>query len=166
MDTNFDWAIVLATFLGPIFAIFASERIRSRTDKDQRKNYIFRSLMATRRLAISPEHVNALNLIEVEFHKDKEVIKAWKDYLAHLNQVSDQMPNTQWIQIKDQKLAYLLEQISIKLKYKFTSMELFRGGYAPIGWQETEDLQRKTLHGLENLVSGKTSIPVTINNQQ
>ena len=109
MDTNFDWAIVLATFLGPIFAIFASERIRSRTDKDQRKNYIFRSLMATRRLAISPEHVNALNLIEVEFHKDKEVIKAWKDYLAHLNQVSDQMPNTQWIQIKDQKLAYLLD---------------------------------------------------------
>jgi len=166
MNTNFDWAIVLATFLGPIFAIFASEIIRSRTDKQQRKNYIFRSLMATRRLAISHEHVNALNLIEVEFHKDKDVINAWKKYLTHLNQVRDQMPNIQWNEIKDQILAELLEHMAIKLNYKFTSMELFRGGYAPIGWQETEELQRKALQGLEMLVNGKTSIPVNINSQQ
>jgi hypothetical protein len=64
MDTvmNVDtWAVVLATFLGPIAALLITFVRDSRTQKYNRRLHVFRTLMATRKIAISPDHVNALN---------------------------------------------------------------------------------------------------------
>ena len=54
-------AIVAATFLGPVFAVMISLWREARRDVRNRRLYVFRTLMATRRLAISNDHVNALN---------------------------------------------------------------------------------------------------------
>lgn len=42
------------------------------------------ALMATRRVGISPEHVSALNLVEVDFYQCAKVQEHWKTYKDHL----------------------------------------------------------------------------------
>ena len=71
---TFDWniritdiAIMLATFLGPILAVYASEKRREWNDARSRKVQIFRTLMATRAATLNPSHIESLNLVEVEF---------------------------------------------------------------------------------------------------
>jgi Family of unknown function (DUF6680) len=39
---------------------------------------IFKTLMPTRRTPMYPEHVGALNLIELEYYKDKTVLAQWR----------------------------------------------------------------------------------------
>ena len=39
---------------------------------------LFRTLMRTRRVPMSADHVGALNLIEIEFASEPDVLAAWK----------------------------------------------------------------------------------------
>jgi hypothetical protein len=78
MMTISDWAIVLATFLGPIVAIQIQKFIESRKASNDEKRWIFRTLMATRATVLSPERVQAYNLIDIIFYKDANVLSAWK----------------------------------------------------------------------------------------
>jgi hypothetical protein len=78
-------AIVAATFLGPIFAVLITIWRESASRKYSRRLHVFRTLMSTRKIGISPDHVNALNLVEVDFYKCKKVEAAWKSYQEHLS---------------------------------------------------------------------------------
>ena len=51
--------------MGPIFAVLVSLWREGRNDRQNRRYYIFRTLMATRKIAMSREQVDALNLDEV-----------------------------------------------------------------------------------------------------
>ena len=78
------WAIVAATGLGPIFAVLITFWRDARNSLRTRRLWVFLTLMATRRVNISPEHVNALNLVEVDFYACEMVQKHWKIYKDHL----------------------------------------------------------------------------------
>lgn len=69
------WAVVLATFLGPIFAILVSRFLEKRASLENRRLWTFRTLMATRRIGLSAEHVGALNTVEVDFYGCRNVEK-------------------------------------------------------------------------------------------
>ena len=71
------WAIVAATGLGPIIAILITLWRGAVTSKYNRRLYVFRTLMATRKVGISPDHVNSLNLVEVDFYGCRKVEAAW-----------------------------------------------------------------------------------------
>ena len=50
--SNETWAIVIATFMGPIFAVWTA--VAGGAERRQsRRFYIFRTLMATRKIAMS-----------------------------------------------------------------------------------------------------------------
>lgn len=76
---------IVALFAGPAFAVWLTRQLDDRRELQQRKYDIFRTLMRTRKMPIHVDHVGALNLIEVEFIKDVQVIAAWKSYLADLS---------------------------------------------------------------------------------
>src|SRR5262245_43696047 len=78
------WAVVIATFFGPVIAVLITRWNDRRTERRQRLLGIFRTLMATRRMTISQEHVAAINLIEVEFHGVQPVLDAWSVRLQML----------------------------------------------------------------------------------
>src|SRR3984893_9263784 len=80
----FGWAILGATFLGPIFAVLLTRYIDWKREAKNRRLYIFRTLMATRRAQLTTEHVTALNLIEIDFHGEQQILKAWKEYFENL----------------------------------------------------------------------------------
>src|SRR5690606_28809226 len=81
------WAVVLATLASPIFAVQVQKTIESITQGRAQRLGIFKSLMATRGASLSPEHVRALNMIDLEFvgRKFEPIRGAWKLYLDHLN---------------------------------------------------------------------------------
>ena len=87
-----DWLIIFAVLLGPVLAVQVQKAIESWKESKQRKITIFKSLMSTRRTTLSPRHVEALNMIDIEFSpkrpKEKRVIESWKIYLDHLNLTS------------------------------------------------------------------------------
>jgi hypothetical protein len=66
------WAVVLATIVGPVAAVFITRWNDHRREERNRLLYVYRTLMATRKIAISQEHVTAINLVEVEFHTPAE----------------------------------------------------------------------------------------------
>ena len=82
--SNDTWAIVFATFMGPIFAVWISLWREGRSERQKRRFYIFRTLMATRKIAMSREQVDALNLVETEFHSVSNVQDAYAAYVNHL----------------------------------------------------------------------------------
>ena len=59
---------ILAVLIAPILALFLSIWWNNRQEAKKRRIDIFRTLMATRTMGLSPVHVEALNRIDVEFY--------------------------------------------------------------------------------------------------
>ncbi|MEX3933142.1 DUF6680 family protein [Paraburkholderia phymatum] len=159
------WAVVLATFFGPIAALLITFFRDWRSQKYNRRLHVFRVLMATRKTAISNDHVNALNLIEVEFYKCKNVEAAWKSYLEHLNSrfpIEDEAGSMAWVETKERRLAELLFQIAKVLKFNISALDMFKGGYAPQGWAHKEARQNEMLEYVHDLAIGQKNIPLWI----
>src|SRR5262245_18700155 len=80
--------MVLAVLAGPILALYIQNRLNIRRETRDRKLWVFKTLMAARELRLSPEHVTALNMLDVEFYGDdkenREVIRCWNMYRDHL----------------------------------------------------------------------------------
>jgi hypothetical protein len=128
----FGWAILAATFLGPIFAVLVTRYIDSRREIRNRRLYIFRALMATRRAQLTQEHIVALNLIEIDFRGQREVLAAWKDYFANLSvDPNDQAKAQRAYAERPQLLTRLLHAIAKVVRYKIEQLDIMAGGYTP-----------------------------------
>lgn len=155
------WAIVAATGLGPILAVALTlwrEKVNSIYN---RRLYVFRTLMATRRISISGDHVNALNLVEVDFYHCDGVTKAWTEYKEHLNNTS--IPeDDNWREKKEKLLANLLFAMGAVLNFDIPAMEIFKGGYAPLGWAHRDAQQLGAYQFANDLAAGKNCIPIYV----
>ena len=155
-------AIGLATLVGPIAAVAVTRWNDRRHQTRERKMIIFRMLMATRRLEVSNDHVQALNLIEVEFHKSPEVMDAWQKLSAHLTADSMQPTPEEWNNRLRQIKAKLLGKIAEELGYSVTNLDIFAGGYAPKAWQINEDRTRHLTAYLFDLANHRNALPVAL----
>lgn len=64
---NRDWIMVAAMIAGPILAVQAQKIIESLQRKRDRRLTLFFTLMSTRATRLAPDHVSALNMIDIEF---------------------------------------------------------------------------------------------------
>ena len=155
------WAIVAATGLGPAAAVAITlwrEEVRA---KYSRRLHVFRTLMATRRMAISADHVNAINLVEVDFYHCRMVEAAWKIYKDHLND-STRPEDDAWLDKKEQLLAKLLYEIAAVLKFNIPAIEIFRGGYSPRGWAHRDIRFMGALEYVYQLAQGNAVLPMAV----
>src|SRR5438552_3620614 len=83
-------ATIFAIYFGPIKAVEISRRNDEFREAARRRREIFAALMRTRRAAITPDHVWALNLIQLEFAAHAAVLQAHRNYIANLNEVVPQ----------------------------------------------------------------------------
>ena len=165
-----DWLIVGSTLVSPLLAVQAQKWIERARERTNRKQAIFETLMTTRGARLQPEHVRALNQIDLEFSgngvgriqtqqstKDRTVVNAWKDYADVLNEDTDKMQETQfqlWVQRSEEKFIALLHAMSAALGYDFNAVELRRGAYHPKAYwlaerrqQVLQDALGRVLHG-------------------
>ena len=164
--TTADWMQVLAMLVSPLLAVQATRWIdRARESRARRVN-IFRVLMATRAAGLSPAHVEALNLIAVEFDKalgkDKRVIEAWRAYLAHLNERC--YPPDQWPTRRMDLLTELLYVMSRRLRYDFDKTHIRTSVYSPVAHGELEDDTLVIRKCFRELLELKRPLPMHITN--
>ena len=83
---------IVAIIAGPIIALQVQRQLDSSREARNRKLWVFKTLMSYRSTALSPNFVQALNLIDVEFdansEKEKAVRNAWKVLLDHFGDLS------------------------------------------------------------------------------
>ncbi len=80
--------VLIAIVGGPFLGIWAQGKLDEKRQAKERKLDIFKTLMATRATPLSPEHVRALNRIDLEFNggKEKEVQSAWNALVTHFGE--------------------------------------------------------------------------------
>ncbi|MGH7750523.1 MAG: DUF6680 family protein [Candidatus Dormibacteria bacterium] len=166
---------IIAILLGPVVAIQVDRYLNRQNDHRSRKLHLFRELMATRGTRLLPRHVEALNLIIVEYSKnipsENTVINAWKNYHAHLNnrvvKLAEEDEATfigrqsQWNTRQLDLLTELLKEMSKYLGLKYDDVEIREGVYSPQGWANTEGENNRLRQALLNILEGRSSLPVT-----
>jgi hypothetical protein len=169
--TKAEWLMILAILLAPLIAVQVQKYIEMLLEKYRRKLRIFYALMGTRATRLSPEHVQALNMIDIEFYgrkifgfryqseAEKEVQNAWKEYLDHLCTdvtTASEEELKSWIKKGEDYFIELLSRMAKSLKYEFDKVHLKKGIYAPKGHSEIELEIHAIRKGLVDvLVKGK-----------
>jgi hypothetical protein len=162
-----DWAIVFATIVGPILAVQAQKAVERFRESRRRKTHLFEQLMATRASRVSPEHVRALNMIDLVFYgerllgmsrrtaKEQHVLDSWKEYLDQLNNKADEGQLMLWVAKGDELFTNLLFAMSQDLNFKF-------GSYSPIAHGEIEAEERELRKATISLVTGKHALKMNV----
>lgn len=155
-----DWINIAAILVAPLVAVQVSLWLERRKERRRRQLETFRTLMATRASGLAPDHVKALNMIDVEFYgsdkSSKAVLQAWKAYLDHLN-----MPSTAskaWGTKREELLVDLLQKMATHLGFEFDRTDIKHTSYFPRA--ELEQLEIRKL--LLSILRGERGFPVYV----
>jgi len=160
--------------MGPILAVQAQKFVERTRERRQNKLRIFYKLMATRAARVSPDHVQALNMIDIEFYgaktfglrhqskKEKKVVDTWRIYHDHLNQQFEPETLNAWAARGDELFTDVLYAMSLDLGYEFDVVQLKRGIYTPRAHGEQEYAQIKIRDTLLKILSGEKSFPMAV----
>ena len=164
--TFIEWLTVAALMVGPVIAVLITRYWDGKREANRRKWEIFRTLMKNRRERLNPEFVGALNLIEVEFHREHEVIDAWKNLFNHLCQLSTgtKEQDERRHEETERLTATLLEKVAKSLGVKKDTLEIFKSGYSPQGWGDLETEQALMRRFLLEVLANERPFPVHISN--
>ena len=155
-------ATFIATFLGPLLAVEVSRRRDIERTLYQRKLDVFRTLMRTRLRALSEDYVNALNLIEVEFHDVENVISCWRRFLDMVNSppASNRDENMFEINRRKKVINEMLGHMSTNLGMKIDRIPVAEGGYNPQGHVDIEQDQDNIRTFYSDIAKGQKAFPV------
>lgn len=171
---NKDWIIVCATLLGPILAVQAQKAVEAFRQRSDRKAWVFSQLMATRAARVSPEHVRALNMVDLVFYgrrvlgvmyrskKEQAVLDTWKEYLDHLNTKVDDSALSLWTTRGDELFTNLLFAISQDVDYKFDRVQLKKGAYSPQAHGELEFEEAALRRAAIRVLIGETPLKMNV----
>ena len=177
-------ATIIAIILGPILAVQIQKLIERITQKRDEKRRLFMTLLATRARQLSPEHVQALNMIHVVFsnkkQKDQAVVEAWDLYRDHLcDRTEPPKPQAdgtvseadrikfdnllrEWGEKSNELLCSMLTKMADSLGYHFPELLIKKGAYTPQWHGDLEQHQMTILRGLAEIMLGLRSLPTKV----
>lgn len=163
-----DVLMVFAVFLAPFFAIFAQRAIERWKERRDRRLWVFKALMASRGAALSQQHVQALNMIELEFNapQDEAIRRAWRVYHDHLNSFPQDVGEAPekgavWSQKGNELLDAMLDVMGRALGYDFDRVAIRKGAYSPKGHADAEMELQVIRRLLAELLAGDRSLRVS-----
>ncbi len=168
---------IVAVLAAPFLAVFIQRHLDIIREARGRKLWIFKTLMGTRNSRLSPDHVQALNMIDLEFtgndKREKAVRKAWQEYLDHLGELTylpleeQQKQNDRWLEKCSEFLADLLYKMGLCVGYELDKVYLKKGIYSPKAHSEIEfenqivrRLTMEVLAGRKPLVTQTSVVPL------
>jgi hypothetical protein len=125
----------------------------------ERKQYIFRTLWVTRSNVVNVRHVEALNLIDLDYVDCQPVIAAWNEYLDHLNSDGTQ---TGWEDKRVALLTALLYEMGRALGYTYDKVLLKRHWYRPVLHGKFDEMDMTLREGFASIMKGETALPVRL----
>jgi hypothetical protein len=169
----FNVITIIAIVVGPILALMAQRILDESREKRKRKLALFHSLLTSRAMPLSPDHVRTLNSIELEFHphtgRNKAVIDAWRNYLDHLNtpRPADAVGSGQSWDLRSLDLQIeLIFQMSQSVGYDFDRSMIKRNAYYPVGLGTSENEQAALRRAALKVFEGSGEIRVRTNEDQ
>lgn len=161
-----DWAVVFATLVGPILAVWASEWRQQRRAVHERKEWVFRTLMTTRSTPLRQEHVAALNHIDFAFPQGEypKIADAWGLYYAHLNTPRGDTPDSfaRWEETANSLLSELIHLMASDLKISFSKTQIKKPAYYPSGYVFTEGQQNELRALALEVLKGDRPFPIRV----
>ncbi|MCF4099853.1 DUF6680 family protein [Maritalea mediterranea] len=145
----------IAIIVGPIAAVVISRWLDEVRDNRKRQIEVFRDLMRTRTAKISPTHVNALNLVEIEFYNNRRVLEIWRKYMKILHTEPFNQSDV------DKTFVKLLQSIANAVKMRNLDItDLLDPNYYPRGWNDEENLNFEIRLATLKMLRGETTISV------
>jgi hypothetical protein len=136
----------------------------SKEERDRRLN-IFKTLMATRATTVDFRHVQALNMIDVEFSsnssEDVAVRNSWKEYLDALNDHTE-FNEAHNLEKRRDLLAELLQRMGKALNYEFNFAYLKGRAYYPQGHEDDAVDNLKTKKAWLEIVEGNKPLKMEL----
>lgn len=141
MDKSINLLTLISTvaiIVIPIVAVVIGQYLQNRSKRRDDRMSIFKTLMTNRFFRWTNESVHALNIIEIVFAKDKEVLKQWAIYKDKLT--VENPTQTDFKKIEDAKNK-LLETMAKSLGYDI-SWETIQNPYLPKGMMDNFQQQQ------------------------
>ena len=168
-----DWLLITVTLLSPVIAVQVQKLIEVASARRNAKNRIFLTLMATRATRLAPEHVQALNMIEIEFSgswrgpttRERGVINRWRIYADHLDTDVSKLTEAALVAwgVKRQELFLdLMEALSRACGYKFDRVQLKRGAYYPQAHEDADSRRLEFEEAVLQVLGGKTALAMKV----
>jgi hypothetical protein len=160
-----DIIMILALVAGPIAAVQIESFLRRKRALHERRVRIFRTLMSTRPSPLAVAHIEALNLLELEFHtpdsQDKKVLDSWKIYHLHLNSFYTYQPKEGWEQRRFDLLVDLIYEMGLAVGYSYDKATIKTGCYAPEGFRTVEMENTESRRLWLEILRGNRGLPMT-----
>jgi hypothetical protein len=161
-----DWAVVFATLVGPILAVWASEWRHQRRQARQRREDLVFTLMSTRGNRQAPEHIHALNRIEIVFPDRKYplIADAWRQYHRHLfDAVLLKRDLAAWQEKGNQLFASLLDTSAKSIGIEFPMDSIKNAAYYPVGLvmeaQQTAEMRQLFIQMMNRMLAQAAPTP-------
>jgi Family of unknown function (DUF6680) len=157
------WIYVLSVLLSPLLAVQATMWLQRKRAKRERQLDVFKTLMRTRASTLAPDHVQALNMVDVEFYGAKKgdpVLRAWKAYVNHLNTAGATLEI--WGTRREELFIELLDAMARYLGFDFDKTEIRNTSYFPVGYGDREFEAQRIRTGLADIIDQKRTLPVTV----
>jgi hypothetical protein len=134
-------ATIIAIIYGPLKAVEITRKKDIERDAAARKRLILSTLMRTRKTVMNPDHVGALNQIQLEFFSHAAVITAYKNYIANLSETVPAPGNAldNFLTRRGDLFFDLLHTIAVASEVPLDRHELDRLAYMPFGWQTEQN---------------------------
>jgi hypothetical protein len=118
--------------------------------------------MATRRTWLSPEHIAALNQIELDFQNASGVMSAYRTYMKHLTTPFEPKDNDRVGHERQSLRTKILSEMAKTLRIRVEQLDIFEGGYVPQGHVDIEREQAAIRRLLLEIADGKRSLPIEV----
>ncbi len=150
-------SIIIGAIASGLLATIVTLVVQRNSELKRVKIEMFETLMAHRYLMHDKDNVEALNKVDVVFHKNADVRKAWTEFLDAADRGAANPTANNNI---DDKYLKLLEKIAIAIGYKNIDWENIKRYYFPAGLSNKiseEAMLRKAQLSQANAVANQDS---------
>lgn len=127
-----DYGQLIAISVMPFITWFISTKYQERKDKRAQKMRLFLTLVSYRGKPVHYLFVNALNQIEIIFHKEPQIVNAWKKYYDSLALPYSDVINQQRTHLRVNLITEIAKDLGYEA-WKQTDIDSF---YTPVGHEE------------------------------
>lgn len=157
------WLTIIAIVVGPLLAFAVQNWRDNRRERRTRKLDILRKLVMTLKVPLNPNHIDAINSIQVEFHDVKKVMDAFGLYILHVNQRAATGDLGRWLERKFDLLVDLVYEIAQDLGYsELTKAAIRDHTYVPQGHVDVETEWHNIRKAWLEVLGGKRPLPMTV----
>ncbi len=161
-------ATIIAIIYGPLKAVEITRKKDLEREASARKRLILSALMRTRKTVMNPDHVGALNQIQLEFFNHAAVLTAYKNYIGNLSETVPAPGNAldNFLQRRNDLFFDLLHAVAMASDVPLDRHELDRLAYVPFGWQTEQNEIQVFRSSLIEVLQGRKPLHIVPGQQQ